>query len=39
MNKKSILLEYIETEKKCSCHVHEANDRNKIKHFQKDYCR
>ena len=36
MNKRSILLEYIETEK-CSQFVYKINDRNKIKHFQKDY--
>ena len=39
INKESILLEYVETEKKCSQHVHKANDRNKIKHFQKVYSR
>ena len=38
INKRSILLEYTETEK-CSRHVYEANDRNKIKRFQKNYSR
>ena len=35
-NKGSILLEYFE---KRSWRVYEDNDRNKIKLFQKDYCR
>ena len=38
INKGSILLEFVETEK-CSRRVHEANDGNKIKHFQKNYSR
>ena len=38
INKGSILLEYIETEKCRQC-VNEANNRNKIEHFQKGYCR
>ena len=35
INKESILLVYIETEK----NVQEANCRNEIKHIQKHYCR
>ena len=38
INKGSTLLGNIETEK-CNQHVYEANDRNKMKHFQKGYSR
>ena len=37
INKGCNLLIYIETEKKCSWHVYEANDKNKIKYFHKGY--
>ena len=38
INKGSILLEYIEIEKNVADVFTKANNRNKIKHFQKDYC-